>query len=73
VARNSDRHEEPPDTEEQHEEQVAFRGLLGDVCAYEPSNRKNPELCGNEEPIVDADGKPLIAPPEAVPHSAPKK
>jgi hypothetical protein len=61
------------ESEHLHEEQFAYRGLLGDVCAYEPSNKANPELCGNEGPIVDKDGNLLVKLPGPVPHSAPKK
>lgn len=42
-----------------HEEQVEFRGILGDVCSNAESNAAHRELCGTEEPIVDAKGRPL--------------
>ena len=53
---------EPRDAQEEsraHEEQVQFRGMLGDVCSNAESNAAHPELCGTEEPIVDAEGRPL--------------
>ena len=56
---------------QRHEEQVAFRGELGDVCANAATN--TPELCGSEEPVVDADGQPLRDERHDVPRSAPKK
>ena len=55
----------------QQAEQVAFRGEMATVCANEATN--TPELCGSEEPVVDADGKPLRPETRDVPHSAPKK
>jgi len=59
------------DGSQQHEEQVAFRGELGDVCSNAATN--TPELCGSEEPVVDADGRPLRDERHGVPRSAPKK
>lgn len=51
--------EEGKHESEAHEEQVQFRGMLGDVCSNAESNAAHPELCGTEEPIVDAEGRPL--------------
>lgn len=67
LPRGEDRHQDPPsgtarqdqDTSRAHEEQLQFRGELGDVCSNAESNAAHPELCGTEEPIVDAEGRPL--------------
>ena len=69
--RHSD--DERTESERKHERQEAFRGLLGDVCSYAPSNAENPELCGGQGPVIDENGQLLVTPPAEVPHSAPKK
>jgi hypothetical protein len=52
-------------------EQNAFRGETPTICANAATN--TPEVCGSEQPVVDAEGRPLHEPSPAVPHSAPTK
>ena len=60
MTKREDRSDTPDDRRNRsHEEQRAFRGILGDVCSNAASNAAHPELCGNEEPIVDENGNPL--------------
>ena len=65
------RHDDESDEARQQAEQDAFRGEMPTVCANEATN--TPELCGSEEPIVDAAGRPLHEQTHRVPHTAPKK
>jgi len=71
--KDADQQDEATEFERKHEEQVAFRGLLGDVCANAESNAANPELCGGQEPVVDREGRLLVDLPRPTSRSAPKK
>ena len=68
---DTDRRDDDSRGARQQAEQVAFRGEMPTVCANASTN--TPELCGSEEPVVDAEGHPLHPEAHPVPHSAPKK
>lgn len=51
--------------------QNAFRGEMGTVCANAATN--TPAACGAEQPVIDAEGRPLHEPSPPVSSDAPTK
>ena len=66
-----DRRPDAPGAAGRLERQNAFRGEMGTVCANAATN--TPEACGAEQPVIDAEGRPLRQPPPPVPPDAPTK
>ena len=59
-ARRAAREDEERRRLQDHEEQLAFRGEIGDICSWEHPDMSPEEryrLCGDEQPIIDAHGR----------------